>query len=96
MRMLLLSDVIIKAKKPLYEQKIDHTVISVEDNISNSGGSLLDVLERSPGVTVDKMNNAISLVGKQGKNYDEWQNNTPANGGLSRNDNGINAENETN
>ena len=62
----LLSDVIIKAKKPLYEQKIDRTVINVEDNISSSGGSLLDVLQRSPGVTVDKMNNAISLVGKQG------------------------------
>ena len=62
----LLNDVIVKAKKPLYEQKIDRTVINVENNISSSGGSLLDVLQRSPGVTVDKMNNAISLVGKQG------------------------------
>ena len=62
----LLNDVVIKAKNPLYEQKIDRTVINIENNISSSGGSLLDVLQRSPGVTVDKMNNAISLVGKQG------------------------------
>lgn len=61
-----LSEVIIEAEKPLFEQKIDRTIINVESNISASGGSALDVLARSPGVTVDRMNNSIALAGKQG------------------------------
>ena len=61
-----LQEVVIKGEKPLFEQKIDRTVINVQSNISRAGGSALDVLQRSPGVTVDKMNNALSLSGKQG------------------------------
>ncbi|MTI40573.1 outer membrane beta-barrel protein [Fulvivirga lutimaris] len=61
-----LSEVVIEAEKPLFEQKIDRTIINVESNISASGGSTLDVLARSPGITVDRMNNSIALAGKQG------------------------------
>ena len=61
-----LNEVVIKAERPMFEQKIDRTIINVRSNISRAGGSALDVLQRSPGVTVDKMNSAISLSGKQG------------------------------
>ena len=62
----LLNDVVVKAKKPLYEQKIDRTVINVASSISRAGGTALDLLQRAPGVTVDKMNKSIALSGKQG------------------------------
>lgn len=61
-----LNEVIIDGDRPLFEQKIDRTIINVQSNISRAGGSALDILQRSPGVTVDKLNSAISLSGKQG------------------------------
>ncbi|MGF1925207.1 MAG: outer membrane beta-barrel protein, partial [Bacteroidia bacterium] len=47
------------------ERKIDRTVVNVDALISNAGTSALDVLEKSPGVSVDQ-NGSISLKGKQG------------------------------
>jgi len=61
-----LDDVVIKGEKPLFEQQIDRTVINLKNNMAAAGGNALDVLAMSPGVTVDKMNNALSLAGKQG------------------------------
>ncbi len=61
-----LDEVVIRAERPMFEQKIDRTIINVQSNISRAGGTALDVLQRSPGVTVDKMNSAVSLSGKQG------------------------------
>ena len=62
-----LADVNITAsiKKPFIERKIDRTIINVAAAISNAGTTALEVLEKSPGVTVDKDGN-ISLKGKQG------------------------------
>lgn len=60
-----MSAVTVTAKKPLIEQKLDRTVINVEASITNVGGSALEVLEKSPGITVDKDGN-ISLKGKSG------------------------------
>ncbi|MGK7391225.1 MAG: outer membrane beta-barrel protein [Candidatus Cyclobacteriaceae bacterium M2_1C_046] len=61
-----LDEVVVKAEKPLFEQKLDRTIVNVASSISASGGSALDVLSRSPGVTVDRMNNSLALAGKQG------------------------------
>ena len=61
-----LNEVEIVAKKQLYEQKIDRMVINVASSIIATGSSALEVLERSPGVVVDRQNSAISLVGKSG------------------------------
>ncbi|MDQ3536117.1 MAG: TonB-dependent receptor, partial [Bacteroidota bacterium] len=61
-----LNAVLIEAVKPLFEQKIDRTVINVESSIAASGGSVLDILARSPGVTVDRMNKSVAMAGKQG------------------------------
>jgi hypothetical protein len=61
-----MADVTVTAKKPLFEQKIDRMVVNVEGNITTAGSNILDILERSPGVVVDRQNNSISLSGKNG------------------------------
>ena len=60
-----MGNVTVTAKKPLIEQKIDRTIVNVEASVTNAGSSALEVLEKSPGVTVDKDGN-ISLKGKEG------------------------------
>jgi outer membrane receptor protein involved in Fe transport len=62
----LLNNVTVMAKKPLFEQKIDRLIINVRNSITSAGATALDVLERSPGVTVDRQNNALSMGGKDG------------------------------
>lgn len=61
-----LDAVTVTARKPLYEQKIDRLVINVENSITSAGATALDVLERSPGVVVNRQNNSIALTGKNG------------------------------
>ena len=60
-----MGTVTVTAKKPLIEQKLDRTIVNVEASVTNVGNSALEVLEKSPGITVDKDGN-ISLKGKQG------------------------------
>lgn len=60
-----LGGVTITSKKPLIEQRIDRTVVNVEASVTNVGTSAMEVLEKSPGISVDKDGN-ISLKGKQG------------------------------
>lgn len=59
-----MNNVVVTAKRPFIEQRIDKMVINVESSITSAGSSALDVLEKSPGVTIDKDGN-ISLKGKQ-------------------------------
>lgn len=61
-----LSKVTVTARKPLIEQTIDRLVINVANNITSAGSTVLDVLERSPGVIVDRRNNTLSINGKDG------------------------------
>ncbi len=60
-----LSGVSVTAAKPLIERKVDRTVMNVENSVLAAGNSAMDILERAPGVSVDKDDN-ISLKGKQG------------------------------
>lgn len=60
-----LQELSVTAHKPFIEQKIDKTVVNVEASVTNVGASALEVLEKSPGVSVDKDGN-VSLKGKQG------------------------------
>lgn len=60
-----MTGVTVTARKPLIEQKPDRTIVNVDASPTNVGNSALEVLEKSPGVTVDKDGN-ISLKGKQG------------------------------
>ncbi|HEU4472327.1 MAG TPA: TonB-dependent receptor, partial [Flavisolibacter sp.] len=59
-----LAGITVTAKKPLVEQRIDRTIVNVDASITNIGTSALEVLEKSPGVTVDSDGN-VSLKGKQ-------------------------------
>ena len=60
-----LTGVTVSAKRPLIEQRIDRTIVNVDASITNIGTSALEVLEKSPGVSVDREGN-ISLKGKEG------------------------------
>jgi hypothetical protein len=60
-----LTDLTVTAKRPLIEQRIDRTIVNVDASITNIGTSALEVLEKAPGVTVDREGN-ISLKGKDG------------------------------
>jgi len=60
-----LKTVSVTASKPLIEHKVDRTVMNIENSVLAAGNSAMDILERAPGVSVDKDDN-ISLKGKQG------------------------------
>lgn len=53
------------SQKPFIEHFADKTVVNVENSIVSTGNSVYEVLERSPGVSIDQDGN-ISLRGKQG------------------------------
>jgi hypothetical protein len=61
-----LNNVTVTAQKPLYEQRMDRMVINLASSVTGVGSTALDVLERSPGVIVDRQNNALSMNGKDG------------------------------
>src|SRR5690606_4900165 len=52
-------------QRPMVERRADMLVVNVENSTLAAGNTAMDILERSPGVTVDKDDN-ISLMGKQG------------------------------
>src|ERR1700744_5426141 len=60
-----LSQTIVTAQKPLVEVKNDRIILNVEGSINDVGSDALELLRKSPGVTVDKDNN-LSLNGKTG------------------------------
>ncbi|WP_158275298.1 outer membrane beta-barrel protein [Pedobacter sp. HMWF019] len=61
----LLKGVEIVKQKPLIERQVDKTVLNIENSALAAGNNALDILQKSPGVTVDK-DGKISLRGKQG------------------------------
>src|SRR4030095_8843027 len=63
-----LREVTVSAKKPLLEQKVDRLVINVANSITSAGNTALQVLERSAGVVVNRQNNTIAILGKEGVN----------------------------
>ena len=60
-----LKEVVVSSKKPLIERKLDRTIVNVDASITSTGSTALEVLEKAPGVSVDKDGN-ISLKGKAG------------------------------
>jgi len=60
-----LRQVNVVSSRPLIEQKIDRTVVNVDQLLTASGMTALDVLQKSPGVQVDP-NGGVSLKGKSG------------------------------
>ena len=60
-----LEAVSVNSKKPFLQHKEGKTIINVDAAVTNTGTTVLEVLEKSPGVMVDK-NGGISLQGKAG------------------------------
>lgn len=61
-----LKEGVIVAKRPPFEVKIDRNTVNVANSINDAGGTALDILQRSPGVQVNRLSKTISLVGKEG------------------------------
>jgi hypothetical protein len=59
----LLRDVTVVGKKPPIQFLPDKTVINPEASITNAGATIMDVLEKSPGITVNK-DGSIIMKGK--------------------------------
>lgn len=56
----------VSAKKPFYETRSGRIVINVASSVVSSGSSVLEILERSPGIVVNRQNSSITLNGKEG------------------------------
>ncbi len=64
-----LNDVDVTARRKIaYRREIDRTIIDLENDSSTSGSTILDILERTPGIVVDRQNESISMLGKSGVN----------------------------
>ena len=61
-----LDEVVVKAKKPLFERQVDRTIVNVKSSVTSAGGTVLDILEKSPGVQVNRQNNTLAMSGKNG------------------------------
>ncbi|HEU0064975.1 MAG TPA: outer membrane beta-barrel protein, partial [Flavisolibacter sp.] len=60
-----LQSVTVVGQKPFIQKLSDRIVVNVDNSVVNVGSAAFDVLERSPGVTIDQ-NDVISLRGRQG------------------------------
>ncbi len=60
-----LQGVTVSSQKPMVEVRAEKTILNVEGTINSTGSDALELLRKSPGVTVDKDEN-ISLAGKNG------------------------------
>ena len=63
----MLNGVTIKAETPLVERLIDKTVVNVDQNITNEGLSVLEVMKKLPGVQMTE-DGHVALNGKSGIN----------------------------
>ena len=60
-----LKQVTVTSRKPFIQQLPGRTIINVDASITNAGTTVMEVLEKSPGITIDKDGN-ISLKGRTG------------------------------
>jgi hypothetical protein len=61
----ILKEVKVSATKPFIERKLDKTIVNVENSVMAAGNTTYELLERSPGIIIDKDGN-ISIKGKSG------------------------------
>lgn len=60
-----LAEVSVIGKKPMIEVRADKTIFNVESSINATGSNAFELLQKSPGVSIDKDDN-ISMQGKNG------------------------------
>jgi hypothetical protein len=61
-----LEEVTVEATRPFFELVQGKMVVNVANSISAAGLSVIDVLDRSPGVMVNRQSNSLSVLGKNG------------------------------
>ncbi|HEY4209459.1 MAG TPA: hypothetical protein VGM31_21690, partial [Puia sp.] len=61
-----MKEAIVRGVRPPVQQTPAGIIVNVENSILSKGSTALEVLERSPGVLVDRRNNNIFLNGKDG------------------------------
>jgi hypothetical protein len=61
-----LSEVLVSAQKPLFEQQMGKLVVNVNSSIISSGSTVLEVFSRTPGILINQQNNTITVNGKEG------------------------------
>lgn len=59
-----LEEIVVSGKKKLYELKQDRIVMNIGSIPSMSGSTGLEILQKTPGVIVDRQNNSISMNAK--------------------------------
>jgi iron complex outermembrane recepter protein len=62
-----LTEVIVSGKKPFIEMQVDKMVLNVQNDILATGGTLFEVLQRAPSVSITN-DETINLAGKDGVN----------------------------
>lgn len=60
-----LSTITISGNRAQVERQLDRTILNVDQGATNVGVSILEVLEKAPGVSIDQ-NGSISMKGKSG------------------------------
>lgn len=58
---LALDEVVVRGKKSLYQLKKDRIVMNIDASPALSGNTGLEILQKTPGVIVDRQNNSISM-----------------------------------
>lgn len=58
--------IMVTARRPMFEQKIDRMVVNVQNSITSAGTTVLEVLQKSPGVIVNRQSGSINMSGKDG------------------------------
>ena len=61
-----LEEVTVVGRIPLFEQKVDRTIVNVQGSVTNVGNNVLNILGKAPMVRVNRAGNEISMLGKQG------------------------------
>jgi iron complex outermembrane recepter protein len=61
-----LDGIVIISKRPVVQQKIDMTVINVDESVRKVASNALEILKLAPGVTISDNEDDVSLVGKSG------------------------------
>jgi len=61
-----MDEVVIEAVKPLFVQQSDRLTINVENSVISAGSDALNILNSSPGVSINPQMGGISIAGKEG------------------------------
>ncbi len=61
-----LGEIEVNAERPLYEASANGLIINTQQSITSSGNSVLEVLQKSPGISLNRQSNTVSMNGKSG------------------------------